>query len=305
MLDIGWSELLVIAVVLIVVVGPKDLPPMLRAFGKMTTRLRKTAGEFRAQFDEALREADMDDVRRTIDDAQRLNPANALREAINPLRQMGADIRSDLQRSTQVDHFPEDDSSRLPLADEPARPMTAEDLPPLAPLGDTLAKPQLPGSAAAAPVTAPVVKAAETVTPLEKAPVKRVRKPKSDVAAPDVLTSELSSPKAVKAAKAKAVSKPVKNLKPAAVTAPVTQASVDADTALSDKGVQPKTTTRTKRPVAAKGLPETAAVPELKKKTVSRKKTVPGETMASQPVPRAQDTSAQDSSKQDTSKGEA
>ncbi|MVA55474.1 twin-arginine translocase subunit TatB [Agrobacterium vitis] len=289
MLDIGWSELLVIAVVLIVVVGPKDLPPMLRAFGKMTTRLRKTAGDFRAQFDEALREADMDDVRRTIDDAQRLNPANALREAINPLRQMGADIRSDLQRSTQVDHFPEDESSRLPLADEPARPMTAEDLPPLAPLGDTLAKPQLPGSAAAAPVTAPVVKAAETATPVEKTPVKRVRKPKSDVAAPDVLTSEVSAPKVAKAVKAKAVSKPVKNLKPAAVTAPVTQTSVDADIAVSDKDAPPKTTTRAKRPVATKGLPETAAVPELKKKTASRKKTVPGETMASQPEPRAED----------------
>mgnify|MGYP006156745257 CR=1 FL=1 len=55
MLDIGWTELLVIAVILIVVVGPKDLPPMIRAFGKMTKRLRQTAGEFRAQFDEALR----------------------------------------------------------------------------------------------------------------------------------------------------------------------------------------------------------------------------------------------------------
>lgn len=313
MLDIGWSELLVIAVVLIVVVGPKDLPPMLRAFGKMTTRLRKTAGEFRAQFDEALREADMDDVRRTIDDAQRLNPANALREAINPLRQMGADIRSDLQRSTQVDHFPEDDSSRLPLADEPARPMTAEDLPPLAPLGDTLAKPQLPGSAAAAPVTAPVVKATETVTPVEKAPVKRVRKPKSDATAPEVLTSDVSTPKVAKtakAAKAKAVSKPVKNLKPAAVTAPTAQASGDADIAVSDNGASPKTTTRAKRPATTKVLPETVAVPAAKNKTVSRKKTVPDETTASQPESRApdtgkQDTSKQDTGKQDTSKGEA
>ncbi len=63
MFDVGWSELLIIAVVLIVVVGPKDLPPMLRAFGKMTARARKVAGEFRAQFDEALREAELDDVR--------------------------------------------------------------------------------------------------------------------------------------------------------------------------------------------------------------------------------------------------
>lgn len=103
MLDIGWTELLVIAVILIVVVGPKDLPPMLRAFGKMTANLRKMAGDFRTQFDEALREADMDDVRKTISDAQRFHPANALREAINPLRQMGNDIRSDLQKATSLE----------------------------------------------------------------------------------------------------------------------------------------------------------------------------------------------------------
>jgi sec-independent protein translocase protein TatB len=107
MFDIGWTELLVIAIVLIVVVGPKDLPPMLRAFGKMTSNLRKMAGEFRSQFDEALRESELDDVRRTISDAQRLNPTNALREAINPLRQMGQDIRNDLQKSTQVPSAPE------------------------------------------------------------------------------------------------------------------------------------------------------------------------------------------------------
>lgn len=104
MFDIGWSELLVIAVVLIVVVGPKDLPPMLRTFGKTMTRFRKMAGEFRAQFDDALREADLDDVRQTIADAQKLNPAHSLREAMNPLRQMGNDIKADLQRSTSVEH---------------------------------------------------------------------------------------------------------------------------------------------------------------------------------------------------------
>lgn len=102
MLDIGWTELLVIAIVLIVVVGPKDLPPMLRAFGKMTSNLRKMAGDFRTQFDEALREADMDDVRQTLSDAKSLNPANALRDAINPLRQMGQEIREDLQKATAV-----------------------------------------------------------------------------------------------------------------------------------------------------------------------------------------------------------
>ncbi|CCF19301.1 Sec-independent protein translocase protein tatB homolog [Pseudorhizobium banfieldiae] len=103
MLDIGWTELLVVGIILIVVVGPKDLPPMLRAFGRMTGTLRKMAGEFRTQFDEALRESEMDEVRKTITDAQKLNPSNALRDAINPLRQVGQDIRSDLEKSTRPD----------------------------------------------------------------------------------------------------------------------------------------------------------------------------------------------------------
>ena len=111
MLDIGWTELLVIGIVLIVVVGPKDLPPMLRAFGRMTGNLRKMAGEFRTQFDDALRETEMDEVRKTISDAQKLNPSNALRDAINPLRQMGQEIRGDLEKSTRVDKAREGEKS--------------------------------------------------------------------------------------------------------------------------------------------------------------------------------------------------
>jgi sec-independent protein translocase protein TatB len=98
MFDIGWTELLVIAVVLIVVVGPKDLPPMLRAFGKMTQRARKVAGDFRAQFDEALREADLDEVRQTLSDAQKLNPMNSLARSNEPA---SADGQRDQGRSAE------------------------------------------------------------------------------------------------------------------------------------------------------------------------------------------------------------
>ncbi|PDT29918.1 twin-arginine translocase subunit TatB [Rhizobium sp. L9] len=128
MFDIGWTELLVIAVVLIVVVGPKDLPPMLRAFGKMTQRARKVAGEFRAQFDEALREAELDDVRQTISDAQKLNPVNSLREAMNPLRQMGNEIKADLQKTTAA---PENKTEVPPAA--VSAPMSLPETPPLVP----------------------------------------------------------------------------------------------------------------------------------------------------------------------------
>lgn len=123
MLDIGWSELLVIAVVLIVVVGPKDLPPMIRAFGKTMAGLRKMAGDFRTQFDEALKEADMDDVRQTISDVRNLNPTNSLRDAMNPLRQLGNEIKSDLQKATT----PPDglSSTPAPVTSEPVAPLVS------------------------------------------------------------------------------------------------------------------------------------------------------------------------------------
>jgi len=100
MLDVGWTEILVIAIVLIIVVGPKDLPQMLRTFGRMVAKMRGMAGDFRQQFDEALREADLDDVRKTIGEAQKLNPLNTIRDAVNPLRQMGDEIKADLQKAT-------------------------------------------------------------------------------------------------------------------------------------------------------------------------------------------------------------
>ena len=149
MFDIGWTELLVIAVVLIVVVGPKDLPPMLRAFGKMTQRARKVAGEFRAQFDEALREAELDDVRQTISDAQKLNPVNSLREAMNPLRQMGNEIKADLQKATVVT----ENKTEVPAAavSDPTPSMSLPETPPLAP------PPAQPEPVAAAAVQAAAV----------------------------------------------------------------------------------------------------------------------------------------------------
>jgi sec-independent protein translocase protein TatB len=70
MFDIGWSEILVIAAVAIVVVGPKELPRMLRTFGKTMGQVRRTANDFKRQFDEAVREAerevDLEDTRKTL-----------------------------------------------------------------------------------------------------------------------------------------------------------------------------------------------------------------------------------------------
>ena len=66
MFDIGWSELLVIAVVAIIVVGPKDLPRMMRTFGSYAGKLRRMAGDFQRQFEDAMREAEIEEVRKAM-----------------------------------------------------------------------------------------------------------------------------------------------------------------------------------------------------------------------------------------------
>jgi sec-independent protein translocase protein TatB len=66
MFDIGWSELLVIAVVAIVVVGPKDLPRLMRTFGHYMGKVRRMASDFQRQFEEAVRDSELDEVRKAM-----------------------------------------------------------------------------------------------------------------------------------------------------------------------------------------------------------------------------------------------
>lgn len=66
MFDIAWSEFLIVAVVALVVVGPRDLPALLRQVGRMVATVRKMAGEFQTQFNDALKEAELDDLRREV-----------------------------------------------------------------------------------------------------------------------------------------------------------------------------------------------------------------------------------------------
>ncbi len=210
MFDIGWSELLVIAVVLIVVVGPKDLPPMLRTFGKMMTRFRKVAGDFRAQFDDALREADLDDVRQTIADAQKLNPAHSLREAMNPLRQMGNDIKADLQRSTAVER--------------PADPQMLHNADGVAPAPTTPV-------VAEAPVVAPapaVIAEATAVAPGTAVKPKAVRKPRAkpeliatEVPTPEMTVEAIPAPKAARKPRVRAEALDVQASAPVVASVPV------------------------------------------------------------------------------------
>ena len=70
MFDIGWSEIAVIAVVALIAIGPKELPGVLRMVGQWMGKARKMAAEFQGQFQEAMREAEMADLKKTFDEVK-------------------------------------------------------------------------------------------------------------------------------------------------------------------------------------------------------------------------------------------
>jgi sec-independent protein translocase protein TatB len=123
MFDIGWTEMLVIAVVMIVVVGPKDLPKMLRTFGRTTSKLRAMAGDFRKQFDEALKEAELDDVKKSFDSVRGLNPTEQIKKHLSPMEKAAADVRAGLDAAMKPKpKAPNPAPTDAPRAAEPLKP---------------------------------------------------------------------------------------------------------------------------------------------------------------------------------------
>ncbi|WP_343564833.1 Sec-independent protein translocase protein TatB [Kiloniella sp. b19] len=78
MFDIGWSEMMVIAVLVLLIMGPKELPQTLRTITAFVRKGKELAGEFRSGVDELVREADLDDARDMMNKA---NP-HSIRESI-------------------------------------------------------------------------------------------------------------------------------------------------------------------------------------------------------------------------------
>ncbi len=103
MFDIGWSELMLVGIVALIVIGPKELPSVLRTVGRTVTKLRRMAGEFQGQFQEALREADLADMRKEITDitdgARSSMSTLATSEMFDPLRSIRDEIRSGVENA--------------------------------------------------------------------------------------------------------------------------------------------------------------------------------------------------------------
>jgi len=155
MFDIGWSELVVIAVVALIAIGPKELPGVLRMVGQWMGKARKMAGEFQGQFQEAMREAEMADLKKSFDEVKEAATGFA-----------GGNIMTSLQKDVS-------DSLQIGDIDKPAEPVDAqvasaigEPVTPAAPTPETFVEAEA-HAAASEPlaITREVLPAPQDITP--------------------------------------------------------------------------------------------------------------------------------------------
>jgi sec-independent protein translocase protein TatB len=102
MLDIGWSEMAVIALVALVVIGPKDLPKAMKAAAFWVRKARSLASEFHSGIDQLVREAELEEARDAIRSASQMNLDRALESTIDPT----GEVNKALQPPSEADMKP-------------------------------------------------------------------------------------------------------------------------------------------------------------------------------------------------------
>ncbi|MFG1286364.1 Sec-independent protein translocase protein TatB [Xanthobacter versatilis] len=163
MFDIGWSELMLIGIVALIVIGPKELPSVLRTVGRTVTKVRRMAGEFQGQFQEALREADLADMRKEISDVtESARSTLATSEMFDPLRSIREEIRTTVEGGNPPPKAPEApavEASSAPLELSTAAPEAVPD--PMAAIRDEIRRMVEAGSPPSSPPTAVSAPAAD------------------------------------------------------------------------------------------------------------------------------------------------
>ena len=138
MFDIGWSELVVIAVVALIAIGPKELPGVLRMVGQWMGKARKMASEFQGQFQEAMREAEMADLKKSFDEVR--EAATGITSG-NIMTSLHKDVSDALQIDKPIDAQVASaiDAPVTPTTPAPPTPETFVEAETHAPAGEPLA----------------------------------------------------------------------------------------------------------------------------------------------------------------------
>ncbi len=140
MFDFNWSEIALIGVVALVLIGPKDLPIAIRAITNVIKKMRRMAGEFQTHVDDMLRDADMAEVKSSFDEIRSMNLKGTIRRTLDP--------DGTLNRAFED-----------PFRDHPVKPV-------MTPKDQTIAVPASPAPALAAPSFVPPDAVAPAPAPL-------------------------------------------------------------------------------------------------------------------------------------------
>ena len=110
--DVGWGELVLIGIVALIVFGPKELPVVLRTFGQYMTKIRRMAAEFQSQFQEAMREAEMAELKQHFDTIQ--DAAKGI-GSLDPASSIGNPIESAAAEKPPADAAPPGSAANAPV----------------------------------------------------------------------------------------------------------------------------------------------------------------------------------------------
>jgi sec-independent protein translocase protein TatB len=120
MFDISWTEFLLIGIVALVVIGPKELPGVLRTLGQYTRKVRGMAAEFQNQFQEAMREAEMADLKKSVDDLARdIKGYDPLKSAREDVEAIGRGLNKDFDKKPLDLLKPQESNASESNASEP------------------------------------------------------------------------------------------------------------------------------------------------------------------------------------------
>ena len=135
MLDIGWQELFIVAVLVIIVIGPKDLPGAMRTVAAWVRKARSLAREFQGGLDDMMREAELDDVKKQFESTQDFDIAGEIESAIDPTGDFSedldmTDIEADLDAAARTEAPESKSTESKPPESKPTESKPPESKPP-------------------------------------------------------------------------------------------------------------------------------------------------------------------------------
>ena len=172
MFDISWTEFALIGVVALVFIGPKELPAVMRTIGQYTRKVRSMAADFQNQFQEAMREAEMADLKKQVDDIKNTS-FDPLKDVRDDLNAMGKDLQSSFDAKPAPEAKPEAAvTAPEPATAEPATPEPVASEP-------AASEPASLQPASAEPATAAPVEPPAATADAEAAPAGEAAAPES------------------------------------------------------------------------------------------------------------------------------